>query len=84
MAAPANPRILLMVTGGIAAYKACYLTRLLVQAGFDVKLVDAARDVRAGMIVMGAFGRNRITDYFIGSNASAVVRTSPIPVLLAR
>ena len=50
----------------------------------DVKLVDAARDVRAGMIVMGAFGRNRITDYFIGSNANAVVRTSPIPVLLAR
>jgi nucleotide-binding universal stress UspA family protein len=34
--------------------------------------------------VMGAFGRNRITDYFIGSNASAVVRTSPIAVLVAR
>ena len=50
----------------------------------DVKLVDAARDARAGMIVMGAFGRNRITDYFVGSNASAVVRTSSIPVLLAR
>jgi nucleotide-binding universal stress UspA family protein len=50
----------------------------------DVKLVDAARDARAGMIVMGAFGRNRITDFFIGSNACAVVRTSPIPVLLAR
>ncbi len=50
----------------------------------DVKLVDAARDANAGMIVMGAFGRNRITDYFIGSNAAAVVRTSPVPVLLAR
>lgn len=50
----------------------------------DVKLVDAARDVRAGMIVMGAFGRNRISDYFIGSNAAAVVRTSPFPVLLVR
>ncbi len=31
-------RILLLVTGGIAAYKACYLTRLLVQAGFAVKV----------------------------------------------
>jgi nucleotide-binding universal stress UspA family protein len=50
----------------------------------DVKLVDTAREVRAGMIVMGAFGRNRITDYFVGSNAAAVVRTSSIPVLLAR
>jgi nucleotide-binding universal stress UspA family protein len=36
------------------------------------------------MIVMGAYGRNRITDYFLGSNAAAVVRTSPVTVLLAR
>ncbi|MDP6980905.1 MAG: universal stress protein [Myxococcota bacterium] len=50
----------------------------------DVKIVDAARDAHAGMIVMGAYGRNRITDFFIGSNAAAVVRTSPVPVLLAR
>ena len=50
----------------------------------DVKLVDSAREVRAGLIVMGAFGRNRITDYFLGSNSTAVVRTSPIAVLVAR
>ena len=31
-------RILLLVTGGIAAYKACLLTRLLKQAGFSVKV----------------------------------------------
>ena len=31
-------RVLLLVSGGIAAYKACYLTRLLRQAGFDVKV----------------------------------------------
>jgi nucleotide-binding universal stress UspA family protein len=50
----------------------------------DVKIVDTARSARAGMIVMGAFGRNRISDYFLGSNASAVTRTSPVAVLLAR
>jgi nucleotide-binding universal stress UspA family protein len=50
----------------------------------DVKIVDTAREVRAGLIVMGAFGRNRITEYFLGSNAAAVVRTSPVAVLLAR
>jgi phosphopantothenoylcysteine decarboxylase/phosphopantothenate--cysteine ligase len=31
-------RVLLLVTGGIAAYKACLLTRLLVQAGLAVKV----------------------------------------------
>jgi len=50
----------------------------------DVKIVDTAREARAGVIVMGAFGRNRITDYFLGSNAAQVARTSPVSVLLAR
>lgn len=50
----------------------------------DVKIVDTAREARASLIVMGAFGRNRITDFFLGSNAAAVVRTSPVAVLLAR
>ena len=36
--AKANPRVLLLVTGGIAAYKSCFLARLLMQAGFSVKV----------------------------------------------
>ena len=50
----------------------------------DAKIVDAAREANAGMIVMGAFGRSRIHEYFLGSNSAAVVRSSPIAVLLAR
>jgi nucleotide-binding universal stress UspA family protein len=51
----------------------------------DVKIVDTARQVRAGLVVLGAYGRNRISgDCFLGSNAAAVVRTSPVAVLLAR
>jgi nucleotide-binding universal stress UspA family protein len=50
----------------------------------DVKIVDTAKAARAGLIVMGAFGRNRINEYFLGSNATAVVRTSPVAVLLSR
>lgn len=50
----------------------------------DVKIVDTAKEVRASMIVMGAYGRNRITEYFLGSNAASVARTSPVSVLLAR
>jgi nucleotide-binding universal stress UspA family protein len=50
----------------------------------DVKIVDTARGARAGLIVMGAYGRNRINEYFLGSNAAAVARTSPVAVLLAR
>ncbi|MFT5233887.1 MAG: phosphopantothenoylcysteine decarboxylase/phosphopantothenate--cysteine ligase [Candidatus Krumholzibacteriia bacterium] len=35
-----------MVTGGIAAYKSCYLTRLLVQAGFSVKVAMTSSAMR--------------------------------------
>ncbi len=50
----------------------------------DVKIIDAAQQAGASLIVMGAFGRSRITEYFLGSNSAAVIRTSPIAVLLAR
>ena len=50
----------------------------------DVKIVDTAKEIRASLIVMGAYGRNRISEYFLGSNASSVARTSPVAVLLAR
>lgn len=50
----------------------------------DAKIVDAAREAGAGMVVMGAYGRSRIHEYFLGSNSAAVVRTSPVAVLLAR
>ena len=43
-------RVLLGVTGGIAAYKACELTRLLVRAGHEVTPIltaDAERFVTA-------------------------------------
>ena len=38
----ASAHILLMVTGGIAAYKTCFLARLLVQAGFSVRCAMTA------------------------------------------
>ncbi len=41
----ARANVLLMVSGGIAAYKSCYLARLLVQAGFSVRaaMTDSAQ-----------------------------------------
>ena len=49
-------RVLLGVTGGIAAYKACELTRLFVKAGHEVTPVADARgrEVRHRPDVRGA------------------------------
>lgn len=42
MASPRKSRIILGVTGGIAAYKACELVRLFKKAGHDVRVVMSA------------------------------------------
>jgi phosphopantothenoylcysteine decarboxylase / phosphopantothenate---cysteine ligase len=56
-------RVLLGVTGGIAAYKACELTRLLVKAGhevFPLVTAGAERFVRAGTFF--ALARRAVSD----------------------
>jgi len=68
MAAPASaPNILLMVTGGIAAYKSCFLARLLVQAGFSVKvaMTDAATKFVTPMSFQVLTGHPVATDMWI-------------------
>jgi nucleotide-binding universal stress UspA family protein len=51
--------------------------------GADV-ILDEARKWRADLIVMGTHGRRGISHMLLGSDAEAVVRSSPVPVLLVR
>jgi len=44
--APPKPRVVLGVSGGIAAYKACELLRLLTESGHDVTVVPTAAALR--------------------------------------
>ena len=43
-----------------------------------------ARKQRADLIVLGTHGRRGLRRLVLGSDAEAVVRTSPVPVLLVR
>lgn len=47
-------------------------------------VVRQARKVKADLIVIGTHGRRGITRAVMGSDAEAVVRESPVPVLLVR
>lgn len=47
-------------------------------------ILDEARKWRADIIVMGTHGRRGISHVLLGSDAEAVVRSSPVPVLLVR
>ncbi|HEY5651537.1 MAG TPA: bifunctional phosphopantothenoylcysteine decarboxylase/phosphopantothenate--cysteine ligase CoaBC [Acidimicrobiia bacterium] len=58
-------RILLGVTGGIAAYKSAYLARRLIESGADVRVVmtDAATDFLGTATMAGITGHPVTTDF---------------------
>jgi nucleotide-binding universal stress UspA family protein len=48
------------------------------------QIVQEARAVEAGLIVMGTHGRRGLRRVALGSDAELVLRESPVPVLLVR
>jgi len=50
----------------------------------DVKLVEMSHAARYSAIVMGAYGRSRKSEFFLGSNAASTLRSAHAAVLLAR
>jgi nucleotide-binding universal stress UspA family protein len=48
------------------------------------EIMKFIREGAVELMVMGAFGHNRIRELFLGSTTSHVIRKSPIPVLLTR
>lgn len=71
-------RIVLGVTGGIAAYKAAELARLLLQAGHTVQVVmtGAAREFIQPLTFAALTGRKVITDLFDHSSPEATLSSS--------
>jgi nucleotide-binding universal stress UspA family protein len=47
-------------------------------------LLDKARDVGADMIVMGAYGQPKITEFVFGSATGTLLEAPALPVFLSR
>ncbi|NPU86020.1 MAG: universal stress protein [Syntrophaceae bacterium] len=50
----------------------------------DKAILHFLRDGSVELLVMGAYGHNRLRELLVGSTTSQVIRKSPIPVLLTR
>jgi nucleotide-binding universal stress UspA family protein len=59
-------------------------TVLILKGKEDKELLKFIRGGTVELLVMGAYGHNRLREVFVGSTTSAVIRKSPIPVLLTR
>ncbi len=57
----------------------------LVHNNFPVSgILNTAKEIQAELIVMGAFGKNRVYEWLLGSNTRSVIHASTCPVLLTR
>ena len=70
----AKKRLVLGVTGGIAAYKAAELTRLLVKNGIEVQVImtEAARHFVAPATFQSLSGKPVLTDLWDGQTAGGM------------
>ncbi|MCK9512570.1 MAG: universal stress protein [Pigmentiphaga sp.] len=50
----------------------------------DAVILDQIDRQRADMLIMGAYGHSRIRELIVGSTTAALLRTSPVPVLILR
>jgi nucleotide-binding universal stress UspA family protein len=51
--------------------------------GAGKAILDAARDVKADLVVMGAFGRSRLREWVLGGATRTVLDYMDVPVLMA-
>ena len=45
-------------------------------------LTEEARTLKAGLLVLGAYGRMTVADFFLGSTTRGAIEKSPAPVFL--
>lgn len=57
---------------------------LILKGKEDKELLKFINEGAVDLLVMGAYGHNRLREVLLGSTTSAVIRKSPIPVLLTR
>lgn len=60
------------------------VTELLKPGHADEVILAVVRDTEADLLVMGAYGHSRIRALIIGSTTTALLRDSPVPVLVIR
>jgi nucleotide-binding universal stress UspA family protein len=59
-------------------------TLLSLKGKEDKELLKFIREGAADLLVMGAYGHNRLRELLVGSTTSSIIRKSTIPVLLTR
>jgi nucleotide-binding universal stress UspA family protein len=92
----ARAALILIVDNGGEPHAATDATKYLSAHGLHAEVVkrprrettshtisDAARELDAGVIVMGAYGHSRLREYILGGTTRNMLHTSRVPLLMA-
>jgi nucleotide-binding universal stress UspA family protein len=58
------------------------VTAMLVQGPTVRKIIDEAKELEAGLIILGSHGHGALFDLLVGSVAKGVLKKTPVPVLV--
>ncbi len=64
--------------------KAADMDFVILQGREDEKIIEFIKQGSVELMVMGAYGHNRLRELLLGSTTSYIISKSPIPVLLTR
>jgi nucleotide-binding universal stress UspA family protein len=68
-----------------AAHQSQANCEVIISTGREVdEILKFIKEGSVELMVMGAYGHNRLRELLLGSTTSQVIRKSPIPVLLIR
>ncbi len=61
-----------------------FISHIVYENSPTTGILHKSKEISAELIVMGAFGKNRVHEWLLGSNTLSVLHTSTCPVLLTR
>lgn len=71
-------------TDYLASYKLKKINTIIKSGDAEKKIVEACKEIKADLIMMGSYGHSRIREAILGSTTVQVMRISPVPVLMIK
>lgn len=76
-------KLTIRIEDALEHYKIDY-EMIILNGKEDHEIIKFIHDGSIELMVMGAYGHNRLREFILGSTTSYVIRKSPVPVLLVR
>lgn len=71
-------------TDYLSSYKLTKLNTIIMEGDAEVRIVEACKETKSDLIIVGSYGHSRIREAILGSTTVQVMRKSSVPVLMVK